>query len=303
MQEHPESSAAVAEEEDPSEDPASQGDTEGDGWGLFAGYSFCTTPSHQEETIEKEKHSPELIDIAVSNELFGTEPQSPGVAPKKKNLGKAKQTKLAKKEGKLSFSIPTTAPDTDIDKDLTARTESKDSKSKSKKSRSKTKPADPPSQPQEVPPTPGTEKEDSLAAFTSVLAQIQARLTSLEGQMPFAGFPPSSPAPVKSPRRETPQKTAAASSLGGSLQKSSAAAALSIEWEEDLVLTDLWDLFSQEPVSPRPKKGILSRSKSSVSFSEPEVQRLPVSQLSEGWLVFSDGMALGVEPGTLVFPD
>ena len=47
--------------------------------------------------------------------------------------------------------------------------------------RSKTKLADSSSQPQEVPPILGIDKEDVLASFTSVLAQIQARLTSLEG--------------------------------------------------------------------------------------------------------------------------
>ena len=87
------------------------------------------------------------------------------------------------------------------------------------------------------------------------------------------------------------------------MRKSFKAAVAQIAHEEGLVASEIFEFFTQEPLTDHLRKGILSRSKSSVSFSEPEVQRRPLSSLSDGWLVLSDGMALGVEPGSLVFSD
>ena len=46
-----------------------------------------------------------------------------------------------------------------------------------------------------------------------------------------------------------------------------------------------------------------STSVASVNFSDPPVQQLPLDLVPEGWRILKDGMTLGTEPGTIIFPD
>ena len=193
-------------------------------------------------------------------------------------------------------------PDHDSDKDSTFAPPR--SKSRRSRPKAKAKISQPSSfldsQVSVVPPTPDSDTKDFMTSISAVLTQIQARLTSLEASSPFKGFDPSSPSSSKS---ATGRKALATAPID--VVADDAAGSDSPRFGYNVQLSSLLDIFSNNLDSSvmATQRGILTRTKHSVSFALSTVERLPLIQLSPDWRPLDPGMALGKELGSIVFKD
>ena len=175
-------------------------------------------------------------------------------------------------------------------------------------------------QPLLQPPAPSQPQPDPLALQVQTLMefmrQLQAeRQAQSAAQRPdpveadqFRGFTPDS---TSANRAEAIRQSISASQPPRLPYRRKVAPASPSDAATDEAyspLTDGSDHASSAPErDPPPREAPtpepLPAPRPSVSFASPNVARLPVSNLPEGWEVLRDGMALGEDEGSLVFDD
>ena len=141
-----------------------------------------------------------------------------------------------------------------------------------------------------------------MAKISETMAQMQNRLSSLEEQSAFGGFNPSSPSSSESSKRKKVLDSASSVSEDLVVEEGSAVDSSSSKDVTLSPLRSLWESGLESPAST-PRRGILAKSKTRVTFASSEPQKLPMSEVPSDWSSISPGMTLGVEPGSLVFED
>ena len=149
------------------------------------------------------------------------------------------------------------------------------------------------------------EKMDAIFSFmrdtNSTFKESNQRLEKLKADQ-FTGFQPhSTPAATSAKRSKILRKSRDAPRryllpLGHHHQRES-----SSEAEDQEGSSPQEEYFEQEEVSS--SNEATDRPTLGVSFASPNIQRLSMDNILESWQVLRDGMALGQEPGSVVFTD